>query len=822
MATKVDIRTLRKNILNEVKEKKPLVNARTYRALLDKYDIILSSKKKLLKFQDDLKYYTTETNTKGKHKVYKQQLAKIKEEEVKQAEHAKTELKKLLSSKNKVVSFYATVYYKPEEKTKSGGVNMSGIGNALGWQSFASYPNSLSSNRGPKKVLGGIYYPLSYVAQGQAGSFYLSKSFSIGAEHIFAKMKKVGYITYPDFQTDVNDLKEFDGYEELNKNFEMAGYSDPDVIIIITNLQLNDESVAVDNHFADEEAFRDVTACPIIAVKEYMKYDYNKNMNLFKSQYKSKYIQENYRPNSCWASLILDVYKEPFEKYYKPSNKNKNPMKLTYETLHKIFKPDEPLKPSENGYNFNHIVKFFKLYNLGVYMLDVNLNVREYYEPQNRHKDISPNTLYVVFHDRHIYHLNHDLKRLQQKIQSHIDRRLELCKKPSNKYFIKDEETKYDMKMIESVDDVLYEMSNTTEDLHLFYDKGNCYDLWFQFVNRGIKPFAGIKNGKVDFETIRIRNVGSERDVTIHTYQEESVTHHKEFKTEEMLNHYLTKKDFASRQLISKNYMSQYSSNVKQMLDAYKSGPLIGGFREFPESNQFIQIDFNKYYTSILANLDEFPAVNSFDEFVDYKNEKLQKYNLYMVEKLVNNQSYPYHKFSLCYGRNIEGVKNIRVLAFLQMSKTKKSVSKEVVKKVYEDDKLTIKMKKDIFNHICGKYNKGENKTYFTSVTSDLQEAMTIKKENGGRIIPIQYEEEENQDKDYETENEDSDEEDEDLDYHAYKLKQQQKAEKNKQTFYINHITNTNDLNEGFRLLSLYIYDTAHKHLLDLKDKVEA
>ena len=101
--------------------------------------------------------------------------------------------------------------------------------------------------------------------------------------------------------------------------------------------------------------------------------------------------------------------------------------------------------------------------------------------------------------------------------------------------------------------------------------------------------------------------------------------------------------------------MSQYSSNVKQMLDAYKSGPLIGGFREFPEDNQFIQIDFNKYYTSILANLDEFPAVNSFDEFVDYKNEKLEKYNLYTVEKLVNSQSYPYHKFSLCYGRNIEG-----------------------------------------------------------------------------------------------------------------------------------------------------------------------
>jgi hypothetical protein len=143
MATKVDIRTLRKNILNEVKEKKPLVNARTYRALLDKYDIILSSKKKLLKFQDEIKYYTSETNTKGKHKIYKQQLAKIKEEEVKQAQQAKTELKKLLSSKNKVVSFYATIYYKPEEKTKSGGVNMSGIGNALGWQSFASYPNSL-------------------------------------------------------------------------------------------------------------------------------------------------------------------------------------------------------------------------------------------------------------------------------------------------------------------------------------------------------------------------------------------------------------------------------------------------------------------------------------------------------------------------------------------------------------------------------------------------------------------------------------------------------------------------------------------------------
>ena len=48
-------------------------------------------------------------------------------------------------------------------------------------------------------------------------------------------------------------------------------------------------------------------------------------------------------------------------------------------------------------------------------------------------------------------------------------------------------------------------------------------------------------------------------------------------------------------------------------------------------------------------------------------------------------------------------------------------------------------MKQDIFNHIVGKYNKIKNETFYTSMTTDINEALDVKKNYGGRIIPIEY-----------------------------------------------------------------------------------
>ena len=125
----------------------------------------------------------------------------------------------------------------------------------------------------------------------------------------------------------------------------------------------------------------------------------------------------------------------------------------------------------------------------------------------------------------------------------------------------------------------------------------------------------------------------------------------------------------------------------------------------------------------------------------------------------------------------------------------KASYSKEIIKSVYDDAILPVNMKKDIFNHIVGKYNKIKNETFYTSMTTDFQEALDTKKNYGGRIIPIDYRVSQPLVDDIEEEDDD-----------------------NVIKYYLNYITNSNELNECFRLLSLYIYDTAHKTLLNLKE----
>ena len=97
-------------------------------------------------------------------------------------------------------------------------------------------------------------------------------------------------------------------------------------------------------------------------------------------------------------------------------------------------------------------------------------------------------------------------------------------------------------------------------------------------------------------------------------------------------------------------------------------------------ADEIIEIDYNKFYTSILQDTDVFPLVNSFDEFIDYNGEALDDLNIYYVEKTVENNEYPFYQFNLCMGKNIKGVKNINIIAVLDTSKNKSAVVKNSLK----------------------------------------------------------------------------------------------------------------------------------------------
>jgi hypothetical protein len=80
-------------------------------------------------------------------------------------------------------------------------------------------------------------------------------------------------------------------------------------------------------------------------------------------------------------------------------------------------------------------------------------------------------------------------------------------------------------------------------------------------------------------------------------------------------------------------------------------------------------------------------------------------------------------------------------------------------------------------NHTIGNFNKVDNKKTYTMISTDEKEALRFKKDFGCPYIKVDE-------------------------------------------FFINTLENKTQLTEGFRLISLLIYDSSHKQLLDLKEEL--
>ena len=399
--------------------------------------------------------------------------------------------------------------------------------------------------------------------------------------------------------------------------------------------------------------------------------------------YKSQYVKDNYLEQSCWLSLLLDIYKTPIEKWYKKVD-------LTYQPLHNIIAPDKDLNIIENGYYFDEILNFFKMYKIAIYLFDINLNIVNFYEPNIRNSHIAPFVLYVVFHDKHIYRLDNNIKKLEQKLKDKMEKRVEVCSIPSSKFYIMKRDEEINSRMINTYEDLM-EIANEpvenikeTIDIHILYNKPSCFDLWLELYKKGIQAKVLMTNNQICFKHMRLDGINN-KNLIISILEEEGVYSHTEFEDEEIFKHYTSKKIFVSNNLLTNNYKSEYNQATKIMIDNYMKIAIKGRFNDTSyEIVRGIKLDFNKFYTSILMNMKKIPVINGFDEFIPYNGSELKEYNLYFVEKLDIKQTYPLNKYSVCYGLNLLGVENIKIISYLQVSKLKKNVAEVIVKNIYD------------------------------------------------------------------------------------------------------------------------------------------
>lgn len=796
---KSQVAELKQNIREQLNELKNVVSKQTYRSyekeynnLASKTQVIRTENHKLFKLQDDIRTHKENgIATKAKLNEIKKRERNILTDEQKELQYYKKNSDQIVVYV--YVNFFAEIT--PETQTL-----------ALISEAKRRYHKTYSREEevvGRYQIDGKYYYPVSGKGNDKISAFYLYKVFPNSVDA--GRTEK----SIPDFMDIVkaDELFENKGWgfgDDFLTTFRNIQISDPTVIAVVSRKGVRKQKdYDKENHEGDDhpdmyyanEYAHDIV--PYISCRDLIQYGFEGGVKTEK-QYYSKWVKDNFLPRSCWASLILDRYKEGYESY-----KNKKGKKvLNYEKLHFIFRPHEynnnltftenleksSFNPNgNNGYSFNEVKNFFEEHQLALFLLDAKGNLRNYYEPPSRNKHLHPNNLYVIFTNGHVWFVNDEtsIKSLQHKMDTVIYNNVN-CPKPSSKYFIKEQEEddlKMNMKMVKNADDVLEVIESRSdgerkakETIYLYYDGGDCKNLYFELMKKNIKPDVMMSSGEIRFINLHITCVKG-KDIKIVTLKEDGISKDKSFKNIDEFKHYTQVKNIVANNLLSKSYLSKYSNSVSYIFNTLKVPPIIGSIDSIKNFNSLLEVDFNKHYTSIVKQITKVPVINMFDKFVNYNGEKIQDLNYYIVEKLVMNNEYPLFKFNLCIGKNIRGIHNIRIRQVLNVSKIKDIDCESIVKKVFFDETLSIQQKKDLLNHTVGKWNKKLNKKTNTSITKSENEAIALKKIYGGRVIPV--------------ENEDT-------------------------LHFINYIENKTELEEGFRLISTMVYDTAQKEILDL------
>ena len=128
---------------------------------------------------------------------------------------------------------------------------------------------------------------------------------------------------------------------------------------------------------------------------------------------KNDYLKSNHRANCCFLTAIIDTYYDAFQKE-RTSGERKFKQDITYNYLIELLELDDAT--TDIGCTIEKAKIFFKRWDLRMVVYDIYMKVIDEFTPEKRNKHISPNTMYVISHDNHIFLINNDVKSIQQKV----------------------------------------------------------------------------------------------------------------------------------------------------------------------------------------------------------------------------------------------------------------------------------------------------------------------------------------------------------------------------------------------------------------------
>ncbi len=167
------------------------------------------------------------------------------------------------------------------------------------------------------------------------------------------------------------------------------------------------------------------------------------------------YIKENFRPQSCLLTAIINKFYNRFNKI--KSDGFRRNKELTYDYLCELL--EIPNKPSQNGVTLQVAIdKFFKKFNFtGLYVYDYYMKLIYKHEADDDDRCV----LRIMYKDQHVYELNDNLKSLEQKVNYDDDERDSLI--VSSKYNILEKNSEAKEVFCDDMDSILNEIKETSK-----------------------------------------------------------------------------------------------------------------------------------------------------------------------------------------------------------------------------------------------------------------------------------------------------------------------------------------------------------------------
>ena len=333
----------------------------------------------------------------------------------------------------------------------------------------------------------------------------------------------------------------------------------------------------------------------------------------------------NYIKNECWINSLIDFYSDTIM-----NERTRN--RLTRDKIIEIIGRDDF---KEVGATIKEMEAIFMKFNIQVRIFHFVNELIYKYDPEKRNHHIK--TFYAMVKNNHIYTLNHDLSKIQQK---QLVSKLPTIKARTD-YYINEREEPPQYKMIKCIDDILkIKTDDKTKEVHLVPENNNLAELLFQLLNSGYEPRIKytsivdeirVKFNKITY-IIKTQNlIKSSSDGWIAVSNETTYNN----MNKAMFNF--------NKPLFIPSHKSFYNDIDIKILNESRTVAPSGLLWEKFHLRGKTEIDENKAYSKGFINITEIPVFNQLDHWKPYNNSidinELHELTLYYVETQGSNKS---------------------------------------------------------------------------------------------------------------------------------------------------------------------------------------